>query len=332
MRTVLVIGIGAGDPDHLTLQAVRALQRADVVFVIDKGLDGGGSQDDLLALRTEILRRHRPDGGYRLVTAPEVGRDRGAAVERDDERYRDVVVDWQDRRARLYREMLDAELADGATGAFLVWGDPSLYDGTLRLLDRVLDGGAGTGSTDDGWAVESVAGISSVAALAAAHRLILNRVGRPVLVTTGRRIAEGMPADVDDVVVMLDGRTAFATLPVEQRRELHIYWGAYLGTPDELLVAGPLDEVADEILGIRAAAGSARGGSWTPTCCAGVPTSADRPVAPTTRRSYALRRRTHHRGPVPGRRAARGGVGSGDRPGLPRRGLDRDAERRVGRG
>lgn len=140
-----MIGIGAGDPDHLTLQAVRALQRADVVFVIDKGLDGGGSQDDLLALRTEILRRHRPDGGYRLVTAPEVGRDRGTEVERDDERYRDVVVDWQDRRARLYREMLDAELADGDTGAFLVWGDPSLYDGTLRLLDRVLDGTGSSG-------------------------------------------------------------------------------------------------------------------------------------------------------------------------------------------
>ncbi len=253
VRTVLVIGIGAGDPDHLTLQAVRALQRADVVFVIDKGLDGGGSQDDLLALRTELLRRHRPDGGYRLVTAPEVGRDRGAEVERDDERYRDVVVDWQDRRARLYREMLDAELADGQTGAFLVWGDPSLYDGTLRLLDRVL---AGAGEQ---WSVESVAGISSVAALAAAHRLILNRVGRPVLITTGRRIAEGMPTDVDDVVVMLDGRTAFATLPDEQRRELHIFWGAYLGTPDELLVAGPLVEVTDEILKVRAEARENKG-------------------------------------------------------------------------
>ncbi|OLM32507.1 Precorrin-6A synthase [Pseudonocardia sp. Ae717_Ps2] len=253
VRTVLVIGIGAGDPDHLTLQAVRALQRADVVFVIDKGLDGGGSQDDLLALRTEILRRHRPDGGYRLVTAPEVGRDRGTEVERDDERYREVVVDWQDRRARLYREMLDAELADGETGAFLVWGDPSLYDGTLRLLDRVLDGAG------EQWAVESVAGISSVAALAAAHRLILNRVGRPVLITTGRRIAEGMPDDVDDVVVMLDGRTAFATLPAEQHRELHIYWGAYLGTADELLVAGPLDEVADEILKVRAEARERKG-------------------------------------------------------------------------
>ncbi|MEQ3554383.1 precorrin-6A synthase (deacetylating) [Pseudonocardia nematodicida] len=255
MPTVLVIGIGAGDPEHLTLQAVRALERADVVFVVDKGLaaDKGDEKDDLRALRAEILARHRPDAGYRLVVAPEVDRDRGPGVERDPAAYRDVVVDWQDRRAALYREMLTSELGDGQTGAFLVWGDPSLYDGTLRLLDRVLDGVPGA------WSVESIPGISSVSALAAAHRLILNRVGRPVLITTGRRIAEGIPDDVDDVVVMLDGRTAFATLPAAQRAELHVYWGAYLGTPDELLVAGPLDEVADEIVAVRGAARERKG-------------------------------------------------------------------------
>src|SRR3712207_7026936 len=42
-------------------------------------------------------------------------------------------------------------------------------------------------------------------ALAAAHRIPLNRVGRPFAVTTGRRLAdEGPPPGVDDVVVMLD--------------------------------------------------------------------------------------------------------------------------------
>ena len=49
-----------------------------------------------------------------------------------------------------------------------------------------------------------------------------------------------MPRDVDDVVVMLDGRTAFAGLP---DTDLDIYWGAYLGTPDEILVSGDLHAV-----------------------------------------------------------------------------------------
>ncbi len=111
----------------------------------------------------------------------------------------------------------------------------------------------------DAWRVESVPGISSVAALAAAHRLILNRVGRPVLITTGRRIEGGIPPDADDVVVMLDGRAAFTSLPPAQSAELHVYWGAYLGTPDEVLVAGPLDQVCDRIVAARDEARARKG-------------------------------------------------------------------------
>jgi precorrin-6A synthase len=60
-----------------------------------------------------------------------------------------------------------------------------------------------------------------------------------------------MPRDVDDVVVMLDGRTAFAGLP---DTDLDIYWGAYLGTPDEILMAGDLLAVREEIVRRRAEA------------------------------------------------------------------------------
>jgi precorrin-6A synthase len=130
-----------------------------------------------------------------------------------------------------------------------VWGDPSLYDGTLNLLRDVA------GRT--GIEIVSIPGISSVAALAAAHGLILNRVGAPVLITTGRRLAEqGMPRDVDDVVVMLDGRTAFAGL---SDTDLDIFWGAYLGTPDEILVAGDLRAVRDQIARLRTEARARKG-------------------------------------------------------------------------
>ena len=238
-RTVQVIGIGAGDPEHLTLQAVAAMNRVDVFFTIDKGAVDGGATSDLAALRKELLARHvsRP---YRMVTAPEVPRDRDPAA------YVDTAVDWQARRAALYEQMITGELADGEVGGFLVWGDPSLYDGTLNLLRGI-----------PGLEVVSVPGISSVAALAAAHGLILNRVGTPVLITTGRRLADGgMPSDVDDVVVMLDGRTAFAGLP---DTDLDVFWGAYLGTPDEILIAGDLHAVRDEIVRRRAGARERKG-------------------------------------------------------------------------
>jgi precorrin-6A synthase len=239
-RTVYVIGIGAGDPEHLTLQAVAAMNRVDVFFTIDKG----EATAELAALRTHLIDRHvtRP---HRVVTAPEVPRDRDPAA------YVDTAVEWQARREALYAEMVNTQLVDGATGGFLVWGDPSLYDGTLNLLRNIAD------RADNKIEIVSIPGISSVAALAAAHGLILNRVGRPVLITTGRRLADdGMPKDVDDVVVMLDGRNAFAGLP---DLDLDIYWGAYLGTADETLVAGDLQRVKAEIVARRVAARARKG-------------------------------------------------------------------------
>ncbi|MGI5130169.1 precorrin-6A synthase (deacetylating) [Pseudonocardia sp. CA-107938] len=238
-RTVHVIGIGAGDPEHLTLQAIAAMNTVDVFFTIDKGAHAA----DLAALRTELLARHvtRP---HRIVAVPEIERDR--TLDNSAADYVSVVAGWQASRGAAYARTIAEELPDGGVGGFLVWGDPALYDGTLRLLQDV-----------PGIEVTSVPGISSVAALAAAHRLILNRPGRPVVVTTGRRLAdEGMPAAFDDVVVMLDGRTAFAALP---DADLDIFWGAYLGTSDEVLVAGDLRSVREQILAVRTEARRRKG-------------------------------------------------------------------------
>jgi precorrin-6A synthase len=40
---------------------------------------------------------------------------------------------------------------------------------------------------------------------------------------------------------------------------VEIYWGAYLGTSDELLIAGPLAAVRDEIARVRAEARERKG-------------------------------------------------------------------------
>jgi precorrin-6A synthase len=242
VRTVYVIGIGAGDPEHLTLQAVAAMNRTDVFFTIDKG----DAKAELAALRATLLDRHvtRP---HRVVTARDPERDRSASTGR----YAGAVADWQERRAALYEQMLLDELTEDGCGAFLVWGDPALYDGTLRILDRIRGRGAVA------FEVVSIPGISAVQALAAAHRIALNRVGRPVIVTTGRRLAdEGPPPGVDDVVVMLDAVDAFAALP---GGDWDIYWGAYLGTPDEALVHGPLAEVKAEVVRRRGELRSLKG-------------------------------------------------------------------------
>jgi precorrin-6A synthase len=232
VRTVFVIGIGAGDPRHLTLQAVEAMARVDTFFVIDKG-----TAPELIALRDELLARHAAPS-HRVVVIPDPERDRSP----DD--YEEAVRDWHAARAERIGAALAGEVPEDGAGAFLVWGDPSLYDSSLRILDRVAADGVA-------FSPVVVPGVSSVQALAAAHRVPLHGIGEPVLITTGRRLADSFGPDTPNAVVMLDGQLAFTEI---EPAGVEILWGAYLGTSDELLVAGPLAEVADRIVTERAAA------------------------------------------------------------------------------
>jgi precorrin-6A synthase len=230
---VLVIGIGAGDPDHVTMQAVAALNAADVFFVMEKGAAG-----ELVRLRREICERYIEDTSYRIVEVRDPQRDRSAPD------YVAAVAAWRSARADVWEALISGELGEDGCGAFLVWGDPALYDSTIAVLGEIAARGRVA------FEFEVIPGISSVQALAAAHRVALNRVGEPVEITTGRRLLEN-PGGDGDVVVMLDASNAFDAV---EDRDTEIYWGAYVGTEHEILVAGRLGDVAAEIVRRRAEA------------------------------------------------------------------------------
>lgn len=241
MRHVHVIGIGTGDPGHVTAQAAAAIGATDVFLVVDKGDDGAGP--DLEAVRRQVLAEHRPDGGYRWVRVPEVDRDRTPGD------YGAEVRTWHQQRADRFEAALRDEVGDSETAAVLVWGDPSLYDSTLRILDDV------TGRGTVAFTRTVVPGITSTSALAAAHQIPLHRIGESMLITTGRRLVapDGWPAGIANAIVMLDADCSFRHLLDHPGGDtIHIWWGAYVGSPNELLVAGPLADVADEIVRTRA--------------------------------------------------------------------------------
>ena len=239
MRTLLVISIGAGHPDQVTVQAIDALNQVDVFLVADKG----PSSADLVALRTEICARHIRGSDYRVIQVPDPERDRSPSS------YLDAVEEWHEARAAGYERIIAAETAPDGVVAFLVWGDPSLYDSTLRIVERIER--RGTLAFD----VSVVPGVSSVQVLAARHRLVLNGIGEPITITTGRRLQEAVDAGRDNIVVMLDGDLTCGTLA----GDWDIYWGANLGTPDEALVAGRLGDVRADIEAVRAQVKQSRG-------------------------------------------------------------------------
>ena len=78
-----------------------------------------------------------------------------------------------------------------------------------------------------------------------------------VVVTTGRRLRDhGWPEDAETVVVMLDGECSFRSL---DPTGLHIWWGGFLGMDDQVLIEGPLGEVAEDIVATRENARNAHG-------------------------------------------------------------------------
>ncbi|TQS46277.1 precorrin-6A synthase (deacetylating) [Cryptosporangium phraense] len=238
MRHIRVIGVGAGDPGLLTVEAVKALRSVEVFLVLDKG----ETTAELTAARQAILERYLDT--YRIALIADPPRDRTAA------NYEGAVEAWRDARSMAVEHALRTEVGEKGTAGLLVWGDPALYDGTITMLDTIVARGQVPLKYD------VLPGISSVQLLAARHRITLTRTAGAVQITTGRRVAAGHHDEDTDVVVMLDAHLACERF---RGQGADLYWGAYLGTADEVLIAGPLDEILPHVTEKRARLREAKG-------------------------------------------------------------------------
>ncbi|XDA99991.1 precorrin-6A synthase (deacetylating) [Sulfitobacter sp. LCG007] len=235
MTELVLIGIGTGNPDHLTGEGRKALREADLILIPRKGPD----KADLADLRRDIVAGVAGDANARIA-------EFDLPTRATDIAYLDAVERWHDAIAEVWARLMATHAGAGKV-ALLVWGDPSLYDSTLRIAARL----------DPVPVLRVIPGITSLQALTAAHAIPLNTLGGSVLVTTGRRLlSEGWPENADTVAVMLDGGCAFQSLDPQG---LEIWWGAFLGMPEQILVNGPLELVARRIVEQRAEARAAHG-------------------------------------------------------------------------
>lgn len=238
MIELWLIGIGTGNPAHVTLEAQAALREAALVMVPRKGPD----KADLAQLRHTILSN---SGSAAPVAAFDM------PVRDDSLPYAERVTRWHDEIARIWADTIDAAQPQGPV-ALMVWGDPGLYDSTLRIAARLTPRPR----------PRVVPGITALQALTAAHAIPFNTVNGAVTVTTGRRLRDhGWPEGTETIAVMLDGQCSFQHLSPEG---LQIWWGGFLGMDEQVLDAGPLAEVGPRILTTRAEARARHG--WIMDC------------------------------------------------------------------
>ena len=228
IERIRIIGVGLGGPGQVTGEAARALATVDVLLLVDPG----DVLPDLVAARQAVCDALIPaDHAYRVVE----------------------VTDPQ--HVDTYAHVIDG-LAEGETTVgVLVWGDPAYDESTIRVVDALVERYAADGVAVDH---DVIAGISAPQLLAARHRIPLVRIDVPLHITTGRHLVDEYDPSLGDVVVLRDGHLACTEL-ADAFPDLELYWGAYLGAPDELLVHGRLADVIDEVGRMRAAARARHG-------------------------------------------------------------------------
>ena len=171
MLEIVVIGIGTGNPEHMTVEAIGALNAADLVLIPRKG----AAKADLAELRRAICDRYLdeprdPDRRVRHA-APRRRRPATARASRPGTA----------RSPAVYRRLLDGRRRH----AWRCWSGATRRSTTARCASSTTSRPAGSPSRR-----RVVPGITSLQVLAARHGIALNAIGGPVHVTTGRRLRE----------------------------------------------------------------------------------------------------------------------------------------------
>ena len=239
MIDLVLVGIGMGNPDHLTGQAIKALQNADLILIPEKG----NEKSDLADLRAVICEKL-------LSPIPQIALFRLPVRDPKESSYLKRVTDWHEKIALLWRDEIFKHCPNGGRVALMIWGDPSIYDSSLRIANRLI-------AEEQKVSINVVPGLTSVQLLTAAHKIPLNTLAEPVMIMTGRNLRDGgWPNTVKTAVVMLDGDCSFDQL---DGKDYTIWWGAFLGMPEQILASGPLHQCCEDIKVLRANARAEHG-------------------------------------------------------------------------
>lgn len=230
MKKIYLTGIGTGELKYLTLQAIEALKNVNVFLVPLKK----GRKEELLKIRKNLIDGIKREKPFRTIELPFPER-------RPSKDYEKGVQKWRYDKAEILRDIVENQMYEDETAALLLWGDPALYDGHIDIVNGLIEKGLNI-------EFEVIPGITSIQMLAASHKIPLNQIGESILITTGRRLKELRGDEINNVVVMLDNYETFNRF---RDSDLYIYWGAYLGTSDEMLISGRISEVADTIIQTR---------------------------------------------------------------------------------
>ena len=226
MLKIFLVGMGTGNTEHITKEGIKILKKSDLILLPKKS----SKKQELLDIRkkicTSIIRNKSLIKEYKI---PE--RLKSSS-------YYKSVNTWHEKISQNIMGIISKFEKKNLNLTFLIWGDSSLYDSTLRMISKM----------NINYKLKIIPGISSIQALTSAHLISLNEIGESVLITTGRKLNDKKFIDNQRVIVLLDGKCSFKKLNVDN---YYIWWGAYLGMKKQILVKGLLKDVIKKIITLR---------------------------------------------------------------------------------
>ena len=239
MRHIYIVGIGTGNPEHMTVQAINALNKVDVIFIPSKG----AAKAELADVRKDICQRYVTNDAIRFI-------DYAVPVRQTADRsYVQSVDDPGMHRFRRPTKGCSRIIWRKAEVPPFSSGRPQ----SLRQHHSHHRAGQGAGPRCPRLQRHSRnhqhPGVDGKPPHSA------NLVGKPVQITTGRRLAESFQGIVETAVVMLDGEQAFSKVDDPDAYLL----GRLSRHKDEITIAGRLADVSDRIMATRAEARARHG-------------------------------------------------------------------------
>ena len=212
------VGVGPGDPEMLTLKAVRIIKEADIICI---------PKADKEKCRAYMIARE---------AVPEIDKKQIIGFEFKMSSDRDA---WSEMHREFYDQYKEY-LAEGKKLAFLTIGDPAIYS-TFGYIMKMAQA--------DGFETEIVNGISSFCASAAAAGILLTENDEDIHIISGQGDIRDKLELPGTKIIMKSGRNISkikkALKEYEDNRNSKIYAVSDCGTSDQKVYFGA-DEIPED--------------------------------------------------------------------------------------
>lgn len=207
--TVFCIGVGPGDPELMTLKAVRLIRECGVIAA------AGSRIEDSAAFQIAIK------------AVPEIGQKTALPIDMPMTRDPEVLA----KAHRKGADLMEAVLKTGQDIGYLILGDPSIY-GSFTYLHRIL--------VEDGYEVVFCSGVTSFSAAAARLGISLAEGDEELRILPG---AGHDPADIHkgNTVIMKAGAGTGKLKEILKSFPADIYFAEKVGREGERVAFGAGD-------------------------------------------------------------------------------------------